>query len=275
MIKVPQKLALTIAGSDPSGGAGIQADLKTFTSIGVYSGAVISCLTVQNTKGIFAIQTVDPDFIKQQISSVLSDLEVSHIKIGMLGSEAAAKSVFEVLADYNGEIICDPVQLSTSGQQLIDTNGYNFVKEQLFDICTVITPNIPELVLLTGRNCETADSLAEAAEMFLQQHEKLRAVIVTGGHYKPTADSVTDYLFTVSETSHSVDRLEISHPRITSSNTHGTGCTFSAAFTAYHLLTGNDSKAFHKASRYVANLIKTSVHFKIGNGTGPLMHHYK
>jgi hydroxymethylpyrimidine/phosphomethylpyrimidine kinase len=275
VIKVPQKVALTIAGSDPSGGAGIQADLKTFTSIGVYSGAVISCLTVQNTKGVFVVQAVDPDLIKQQINSVISDLEVSHIKIGMLGSGAAARSVYEALADFNGEIICDPVQLSTSGQQLIDTTGYDFVKEQLLDICTVITPNIPELVLLTGRSCETTDSLAEEAEALLQQHEKLRAVIVTGGHYRPTADNVTDFLFTVSETSRSADRLEISHPRIASSNTHGTGCTFSAAFTAYHLLTGNDSQAFHKASRYVAGLIKKSAHFRIGSGTGPLMHHFK
>ena len=220
---MPQKVVLTIAGSDPSGGAGIQADIKTFTSIGVYSGAVIACLTVQNTTGVFAVQPVDPDFIKQQIDFVTRDLEVSHIKIGMLGSEAAAKSVYGALADFHGEIVCDPVQLSTSGQKLIDNNGYIFVKKHLLDLCTVITPNLPELDLLTDRKCDSDDKLAEAAEILLQRHEKLRSVIVTGGHLHPTANTVTDYLFTKSVTSQPADHLEISHPRITSSNTHGTG----------------------------------------------------
>ena len=275
VIKDSQQVALTIAGSDPSGGAGIQADLKTFTMVGVYGGAVISCLTVQNTQGVFAIQAIDPEIVKQQIGCVLSDLNVSHIKIGMLGSAAVAKSICEVLADFKGEIICDPVQLSSSGQQLIDNNGYDAVKSQLLDICTVITPNLPELSSLTGQNCNNKVSLLEAAERLLQQYGKLRSVIITGGHFKPTENNITDYLLTSSGAAETADCMEISHPRITSRNTHGTGCTFSAAFTAYHLLTGDDSEAFNKTTRYMDVLIRKSAPFKIGHGTGPLMHHLR
>jgi len=275
VIKDSQQVALTIAGSDPSGGAGIQADLKTFTMVGVYGGAVISCLTVQNTQGVFAIQAIDPEIVKQQIGCVLSDLNVSHIKIGMLGSAAVAKSICEVLADFKGEIICDPVQLSSSGQQLIDNNGYDAVKSQLLDICTVITPNLPELSSLTGQNCNNKVSLLEAAERLLQQYGKLRSVIITGGHFKPTENNITDYLLTSSGAAETADCMEISHPRITSRNTHGTGCTFSAAFTAYHLLTGDDSEAFNKTTRYMDVLIRKSTPFKIGRGTGPLMHHLR
>jgi len=274
VIKVPQKVALTIAGSDPSGGAGIQADLKTFTMAGVYGGAVISCLTAQNTKGVFAVQTVDPEFVTQQIDTVLSDLDVSHIKIGMLGSAEAACSVCDALADFKGEIICDPVHLASSGQELIDKRGYEVLRTQLLDICTVVTPNLPELSLLAGRNCENRESLLKAGEILLHRHEKLRAVIITGGHSKTADMSITDYLLTSSSATRPADCLEISHTRIASSNTHGTGCTFSAAFTAYHLLTGDDSKAFYKTTRYLDAIIKKSVHFKIGHGTGPLLHHF-
>ncbi|MDX1777027.1 MAG: hydroxymethylpyrimidine/phosphomethylpyrimidine kinase, partial [Desulfobulbales bacterium] len=139
------QVALSIAGSDPSGGAGIQADVKTFTAIGVYCGAAITSLTVQNTRGVFAVQPVDPVFVGKQIDTVLRDLAVSHIKIGMLGSAAVALSVCDTLADFNGEIIYDPVLVSSSGQQLIDKEGYGGFREQLLNICTVITPNITEL----------------------------------------------------------------------------------------------------------------------------------
>ena len=268
-----QQTALTIAGSDPSGGAGIQADIKTFTAIGVYCGAVISSLTVQNTRGVYAVQTLEPALVKDQIACVLSDLNVSHIKIGMLGSAAVAESVCDALAGFSGEIIYDPVLVSSSGRQLIDQEGYAVIRTQLLGLCTVLTPNIPELSLLTERKCTGRDSLLAAAEMLLQQFGKMRSVIITGGHYKPDEDTITDYLLTLAGTSRQVRSTEISHPRIESSNTHGTGCTFSAAFTAYHLLTGEDSRAFHRAADFMDALIRKSVPFTIGHGTGPLMHH--
>jgi len=274
--KDSQQAALTIAGSDPSGGAGIQADLKTFTAIGVYGSAVISALTVQNTRGVFAIQPIEPTFVKDQISCVLEDIEVSHIKIGMLGSAAVAKCICEALAGFSGEVIYDPVLMSSSGRQLIDQAGYDAVREQVLELCTVITPNVPELSVLTGKNCIDKDSLLTAAEILLQQYGKLRSVIITGGHYKVEENIITDFLVCASENAFSQNaHTEISHPRIASHNTHGTGCTFSAAFTAYHLLTGEDSAAFRKATSYMDAIIKKSAPFKIGHGTGPLIHHLK
>jgi hydroxymethylpyrimidine/phosphomethylpyrimidine kinase len=196
-LKDSQKVALTIAGSDPSGGAGIQADLKTFTAIGVYSGAAISSLTIQNTQGVFAIQPIDPALVKDQIACVLSDLNVSHIKIGMLGSAAVAESIYDALVNFSGEIIYD----------------------QFLKLCTVLTPNIPELSLLTNRDCINKDSCLAAAEILLQQHENLRSVVITGGHCKNETNSISDYLLTVPEPSRQVRLKEISHPRIASHNT--------------------------------------------------------
>jgi len=271
----PPQVALTIAGSDPSGGAGVQADIKTFTAIGVYCGAVISSLTVQNTLGVFGVQPVEPAFVKEQIICVLGDLEVSHIKIGMLGSAAVARNICDALADFSGEIIYDPVLVSSSGRQLIDEEGFYAVRAQMLELCTVLTPNIPELSLLTEKNCIDKDALHAAAEALLHQHGKLRSVIITGGHFKPEEKIITDYLFTASESSRHISSRESSHPRIASPNTHGTGCTFSAAFTAYHLLTGDYTEAFYKATGYMHTLIKKSAPVRIGHGIGPLIHHLR
>ncbi|MGW8162043.1 MAG: bifunctional hydroxymethylpyrimidine kinase/phosphomethylpyrimidine kinase, partial [Desulfobulbales bacterium] len=267
-------VALTIAGSDPSGGAGIQADLKTFTAIGVYGGAVISSLTVQNTRGVFGAQAVAPQLVMDQIEYVLRDLNVSHIKIGMLGSAAVVRSVCNALTDFSGEIIYDPVMESSSGRQLIDPEGHAAVK-LLLEQCTVITPNLPELCRLTGLDAIPKESAQAAAERLLHQYGKLHAVIVTGGHGKPGGKTITDYLFTRANNSTSAAVQMITHPKIASSNTHGTGCTFAAAFTAYHLLTGDDSKAFKKATAYMDDLIRKSASFTVGHGTGPLMHHLR
>lgn len=270
-----QQVALTIAGSDPSGGAGIQADLKTFTALGVYSGAVISSLTVQNTKGVHGVYPVDPDLVRQQIEYVLDDLNISHIKIGMLGSAAVAEAVCTTLAEFKGQVVYDPVLVSTSGRELIDRQGLETVRGRLFGLCTVLTPNLPELAMLTGNDCSSRNLLLMAAENLLRQHPRMRTVIITGGHGKDKENTITDHMLTKSTGVHHIEHQEISHARITSPNTHGTGCTFSAAFTACHLLTGDDSEAFHKASAYMARIIKESAPFKIGNGTGPLLHHLK
>jgi hydroxymethylpyrimidine/phosphomethylpyrimidine kinase len=275
VIKKTEKVALTIAGSDPSGGAGIQADLKTFTVIGVYGGAVISCLTAQNTQGVFAVQPVEPALVKKQIYHVLSDLNVTHIKIGMLGSVAVAESICDALADYTGEIIYDPVLISSSGQELIDPKGHDAVRRQLLPICTVLTPNVPELSVLSEKKCSTKEILLSAAGKLLQEYEKMRSVVITGGHFEPEKNVITDFMLNNPGTTHQAACEEISHPRITSNNTHGTGCTFSAAFTAYHLLTGDDSEAFRKSTRYMETIISNSASARIGHGTGPLMHHLK
>ena len=188
--KKTEQVALTIAGSDPSGGAGIQADLKTFTNLGVYGGAVISCLTAQNTKGVFAIQPVEPSFVKKQIDHVLSDLNVTHIKIGMLGSGAVAKSICDALTDYTGEIIYDPVLVSSSGQELIDREGLDSIRSKLLPICTVLTPNIPEISVLSGENCSTKDRLQSGVVKLFQHYKRLRSVIITGGHFEPAKNVI-------------------------------------------------------------------------------------
>lgn len=271
-----QKAVLTIAGSDPSGGAGIQADLKTFNAIGVYGGAVISCLTVQNTRGVFVVQPVEASLVKKQIDYVLDDLNISHIKIGMLGSTAVAESICKALDGYNGEIIYDPVLVSSSGRELLDPEGYVIIRELLLPICTVLTPNIPELTALTDSDCLTKDALLQKAAELFYLSSRLRAVIITGGHFEPHQDTVTDFILKEPGGEHLENSYEeISHRRIKSRNTHGTGCTFSAAFTAYHLLTGDDSKAFRRSVHYMDKLIRDSASIKIGHGTGPLMHHLK
>ncbi|MFC1844987.1 bifunctional hydroxymethylpyrimidine kinase/phosphomethylpyrimidine kinase [Thermodesulfobacteriota bacterium] len=273
--KKTKKVALSIAGSDPSGGAGIQADLKTFTANGVYGGAVICCLTAQNTQGVFATQPVEPALVRKQIDHVLSDLNVTHIKIGMLGSAAVAESICDALNDYTGEIIYDPVLISSSGQELIEADGYNTIRSLLLPICTVITPNVPELSILSEKECSTKKTLHSAAVKLFQLYEKLRSVIITGGHFEPQKNMITDFIFKAPGKDFQADCEEISHRRIASRNTHGTGCTFSAAFTAFHLLTGNDSEAFRKATMYMDTLIRKSISIKVGHGTGPLIHHIK
>ena len=273
--KKTEQVALTIAGSDPSGGAGIQADIKTFAIIGVYGGAVISCLTAQNTHGVFAIEPVEPDLVHKQIDHVLNDLNVTHIKIGMLGSAMVAESICDTLKDYTGEIIYDPVLISSSGQELITPKGHETIRSQLLPLCTVLTPNVPELSVLAEQNCSTKDTLHSAAVKLFQHSNKLRSVIITGGHFEPAKNVITDFMLKTNTTTHQIDCEEISHPRIASNNTHGTGCTFSAAFTAYHLLTGDDSESFRRSTRYMETIIKNSASTKIGHGTGPLIHYLK
>ena len=268
-----QKTVLSIAGSDPSGGAGIQADLKTFTVLGVYGGAVITCLTAQNTQGVFSVEPVKPSFVKKQIQYVLKDLNVSHIKIGMVGTAPIIASICEQLADFSGEIIYDPILISSSGDALMDENGYDAVRQLLLNICTVITPNLPELPVLSERACTDQSEIFSAAESLLSKHKKLRSVIIKGGHSQADEKMVDDYLVTVDSEDNKIKIIKESHPRLETRNTHGTGCTFSSAFTAYHLLTGDDTAAFLKAVSFMDELLTLSASSDIGCGTGPLIHH--
>jgi len=268
-----QKTALTIAGSDPSGGAGIQADLKTFTVLGVYGGAVITCLTAQNTQAVFSVEPVKPSFVKEQIRYVLNDLNVSHIKIGMVGTVPIIESICEQLSNFSGEIIYDPILVSSSGHALMDENGYEAVRQLLLSICTVITPNLPELPVLTEKKCSTENEIFSAAELLLNKYKKLRAVIIKGGHAKPDERMVDDFLIKLNNEDNTAQIIKESHPRLETRNTHGTGCTFSSAFTAYHLLNGDDSKAFRKTVSFMDELLTLSASGDIGLGTGPLVHH--
>ncbi|HSR35854.1 MAG TPA: hydroxymethylpyrimidine/phosphomethylpyrimidine kinase, partial [Desulfurivibrionaceae bacterium] len=169
---------LSIAGSDPSGGAGIQADLKTCATLGVYGAAAITCLTVQNTTGVRSFTLLAPELVREQIRAVLDDLPVSHVKIGMVGSAAIATVIAEALADFHGEVVYDPVLRAGAGQSLLEGEA-RAALSQLLARATALTPNLPELVALSGSPCATAQEITVAVVALFQAHPRLAAVVVT------------------------------------------------------------------------------------------------
>lgn len=269
-------IAFTIAGSDPSGGAGIQADLKTFSTIGVYGAAAITSLTFQNTQGVTGCFTLSPDVVRQQIESVLHDLNVTHIKIGMTGSGEIADVIAETLFDFQGEIIYDPVRISSSGTDLMTGNNSNASWKNLISRATVLTPNRSELELLGGCQLHSAEEGLAATGEILSHFPRLRILCLTGGHFEEK-EGITDYMIYRKEGRNAgaqqVHITPIHHDRIETSNLHGTGCTFASAFTAFHLLTGDDTAAFTKTSHFMQQIIQASSSEKIGHGNGPLVHH--
>ena len=262
---------LSIAGSDPSGGAGIQADLKTFTAIGVYGGAAITCLTAQNSFGVSSDLPIAPAFVKNQIQLVLAALPVSHIKTGMLGTDEIAGAIAEALHDFSGEIICDPVFMASDGHELFQKTARNTGLQALLNVATILTPNLPELALLTKRSLETPQEAVEAATALLACYPKLRAIALTGGHIQEQADEVEDFLILRQGSGQEISTAK--HARIATKNTHGTGCTFASAFGAYHLLHGNDQDAFFKAVAFIDTVLRQSANLTLGRGKGPLAHH--
>jgi len=186
-------IAFTIAGSDPSGGAGIQADLKTFSTIGVYGAAAITSLTFQNTQGVTGCFTPSPDVVRQQIESVLQDLNVTHIKIGMTGSGEIADTIAETLFDFQGEIIYDPVRISSSGADLMPGNNSTASWKNLISRATVLTPNRSELELLAGCQLHSAEDGLATAKKILSYFPRLRILCLTGGHFEEK-EGITDYM---------------------------------------------------------------------------------
>lgn len=269
--------ALIIAGSDPSGGAGIQADIKTFTAVGVYCGAVITSVTCQNTTGVSYFSPLSPTLVKDQIESVLTDLNISHIKIGMLGSAGIVRGVKEILADFTGEIIFDPVMAAGSGDPLYnkqEEEGSRGIRE-VIELATIITPNLDELAAISGLPCPDSRRACEAAGVVLEQYPRLRAVCLTGGHLEEDPGLMTDFLIKSPLRMEAGEKPEVisrSHNHVKTPNLHGTGCTFASAYCAYHLLTGEDREAFQLATGFTARLIKKSTEYRIGHGNGPLLH---
>jgi len=275
---IPVPTVLSIAGSDPSGGAGIQADLKTFAIVGVFGGAVITSLTVQNTLGVRGITVLAPELVREQITAVLADLTVSHVKIGMVGSAATALAITEALHDFHGEVIYDPVTKSTSGKALCEEDAPAALAEHLVSRATVLTPNLPELALLAGQPDVARKSLTkpETAAILFDRCPRLKAMTLTGGHGRDTADNtVTDYLFLRQSGNAPPSRLSRPHPRIQTANSHGTGCTFAAAFAAYHQQCGDYTTAFERTISFMDRIIRQSAAYRIGKGNGPLLHHLR
>lgn len=264
---------LSIAGSDPSGGAGIQADIKTFSAIGVFGCAAITCLTAQNTRGVVAFQPVEPAFVRRQIELVLEDLRVTHIKIGMVGAGPVAAAINAALTGFKGEVICDPILAATGGQALFNQEELADLLEHIIDRATVITPNLPELQTLTNHPCGRPEEALTAARTLFSRFTKLRTVIIKGGHLDETSGHVTDYLMQRTNQSDEPRIKSAAHPRIATINTHGTGCTFASAFAAFHLITGDDEQAFRKTVGFMDQLLVRSSKLKMGHGHGPLFHH--
>ena len=226
------RIALTIAGSDPSGGAGIQADLKTFTALGVYGTAALAGLTVQNTQGVRAAHPVDPDIVLAQVEAVIDDLPVAATKLGMLSNAAVVRAVADVISRRRSEfgvLIVDPVMVATSGDPLLTDDAIDTFRNDLLPLADVITPNAPEAAVLLG-TVRARDSSDLTDQALALRELGARAALVKGGHL--SGDELTD----VYATDEGIALL--SGPRLATRNTHGTGCTLSSAIAAYAALHG-------------------------------------
>jgi len=257
-------IAVTIAGSDSGGGAGIQADLKTFSALGVYGASVITALTAQNTKGVTAIHDVPPDFITAQIDAVFSDLDVRAVKIGMLSQPAVIEAVAAGLERWMARnVVLDPVMVATSGDKLLAPDAVDALRRELLRRATVVTPNLPEAAALLATEVAVSET-----EMQVQAERLLalgaRAVLIKGGH--GTGAVSADFLFDGA----TVTRLAV--PRIATRNTHGTGCTLSSAIAAGLAKGQNLADAVRDAKAYVTAAIAAADRLAIGKGHGPVHH---
>jgi len=257
-------IALTVAGSDSSGGAGIQADLKTFAALGVYGASVITALTAQNTQGVTGILDVPPDFIAAQIDAVFSDLDIAAVKIGMLSRTAAIEVVARGLTRHKAKnIVLDPVMVATSGDKLLAPNAVGALRRLLIPRALIVTPNLPEAAALTG-----ASAARNEREMEIQARQILELgacnVLIKGGHGEGE-DSV-DLLVGQG------DVIRLAAKRIATKNTHGTGCTLSSAIAA-GLAKGADLvTAVQDAKTYVTAAIAAADRLQVGHGYRPLHH---
>ena len=259
-------VALTIAGSDCSGGAGIQADLKTFSALGVYGTSAITSIVAENTQGVQAIEAVSPAMLKQQIISVFDDIRVDAVKIGMLHSADIVTIVAECIDRFQPRwVVLDPVMIATSGDMLIEPDTVSSLKELLFARATIITPNIDEAAFLSGMEITTTEEMKTAGEILLTQGCK--NVLMKGGHLK--GNVVTDIFLTQDGKS-----VELQSPYIDTKNTHGTGCTLSSAIAAHLALGYPPADAVKHAKTYITNALNAGKDIAIGKGHGPVNHFF-
>ena len=254
------KTALSIAGSDCSGGAGIQADLKTMTMNGVYAMSAITALTAQNTTGVAAILESDPDFLAKQIDAVFTDIRPDAVKIGMVSSVPLIEVIADRLRFYKaGNIVVDPVMVATSGSALIETDAVQALKEQLLPLAAVVTPNIPEAEVLSGMAIHTPEEMEQAARQISETYGC--AVLCKGGH---SVNDANDLLVANGEAKWFLGK------RIDNPNTHGTGCTLSSAIAA-NLAKGKPlDEAVQRAKEYISGALADML--DLGQGSGPMNH---
>jgi hydroxymethylpyrimidine/phosphomethylpyrimidine kinase len=268
------RVALTIAGSDSSGGAGIQADLKTFAALGVYGTSAITAITAQSTVGVLEAVAVSADLVTAQIEAVAGDIDIHATKTGMLADAAIVEAVAAAIKELDLPlVVVDPVIASKRGDRLLDDDGVQMLRVELFPLAHVVTPNIPEAEVLSGRRIASLEDMKEAARRI---HDMgARSVIITGGHLPPATghrpppavSDVVDLLFD----GHKF--LEFRTPRLDTPNTHGTGCTFAAAVAAHLALELGLAAAAERSQHFVAGAIRHSL--AIGHGQGPLDHFWR
>ena len=256
------KTALSIAGSDCSGGAGIQADLKTMTMSGVYAMSVITALTAQNTLGVREISEVTPRFLKEQLDAVFEDIFPDSVKIGMVSSSELINVIAERLEFYNAKnIVVDPVMVATSGCSLIKTNAVNTLALRLLPIATLVTPNIPEAEVLSGMKICGKEDMIKAAKYIEEKYQC--CVLLKGGH---RVNDANDLLYEKGKA------VWFAAERIDNTNTHGTGCTLSSAIAANLAKGFSVFESVKRAKEYVSGAIRAGL--DLGAGSGPLMHNF-
>lgn len=254
------KTALTIAGSDCSGGAGIQADLKTMTMNGVYAMSAITALTAQNTMGVRAIQESTPEFLKQQLDSIFEDIYPDAIKIGMVSSSELIRVIADRLKCYNAKnIVVDPVMVATSGSSLMENTAVKTLVEELLPISSLVTPNIPEAMVLTGLTIETKEDMVVAAKKIGDDCHC--AVLLKGGH---SINDANDLLYVDGEFTW------FSGKRIDNPNTHGTGCTLSSAIASNLAKGFTLAESVQRAKDYISGALEAML--DLGKGSGPMNH---
>lgn len=263
------KTALTIAGSDCSGGAGIQADIKTMTMNGVYAMSVITALTAQNTKGVSGIMEVSPEFLRKQLDAVFTDIFPNAVKIGMVSSPALIEVIAERLTFYKAKnIVVDPVMVATSGAKLITDDAIDVLIKKLMPLATVVTPNIPEGEILSGMKITSRDDMEKAAKLISEKIStssgQTVSVLLKGGHSICDAD---DVLYSEGHISCYKGK------RIDNPNTHGTGCTLSSAIASMLAIGVPLFDAVSEAKTYITEALEAGL--DLGSGSGPLMHNYQ
>ena len=257
---------LTIAGSDSGGGAGIQADLKTFSALGCYGTSAITAVTVQNTAGVSGIHSIPAAIVGQQIKAVMDDIKPAAIKIGMIHTTEMAIIIVDVLKEYpDVPVIFDPVVVSSSGYKLMEDSTIDVLKNELFPLACLVTPNLDEAMLTADMDISTVEDMEVAAACFLKLG--CNAVVIKGGHLKGM--NLYDVYLDKNGLKHKFESNFID-----SNNTHGTGCTFSSAIAAYIALGNDILSSIEKAKSYVHRAIEYGKNVRTGRGHGPLNHFF-
>lgn len=264
--------ALTIAGSDPSGGAGMQADLKTFSALGVYGASAVVAVVDENTVGVYGVHPIPESFVAGQIRSVIGDIGADAVKIGMLHSSPLIRTVLSTLREYPDvrNIVLDPVMVTTSGDPLLEREAIGTLRDELIPYSRVITPNLPEASLLLGETVDHQDQLEDAARELSRLTGEPVSVMLKAGHLEGT-DQLVDIFYNAEKRTF----LRLASRKLHTPNTHGTGCTLSSAIAAYLAQGADLDTAARLGKDYIAAAVEAGAAYQIGHGHGPVHHFHR